>query len=77
MADYSVSKETMEKVKAMEGKPLVPTGTTMIWGIMHMDPIDGDDKSGDIVCLLDRDKNMYSYKGEDGFKKFLEDWEVR
>lgn len=76
MANFKVSKKTMDRVKAMEGEQLVPKQDTRIWGILHVEPFGDNKDCGD--ALVVRDGNYeYTYKGEKGFKKFLEDWEVR
>lgn len=82
------SKEVIDRVNSMYGKKLIPKRAELIkdekfqpkvYGYIQISPSEYHEKSGDLL-VISRSESWSDdmiYVGDDGFKKFLEDWEVR
>lgn len=83
------SKEVIDQVNSIIGKKLTPKRAGLIkdekfqpkvYGYLQIRPFENDKlESGDLLIVSRSepwDGDMV-YVGDDGFKKFLEDWEVR
>lgn len=82
------SKEVAERVNSISGKKLIPKREGLIkskkfqpkvYGYLQIRPFEHDKLEPGDLLIVSRSESWnddMAYIGDDGFKKFLEDWEV-